>query len=78
MQRGTHLFSTALDLFLLGCEARRLTSGTRQFYIAKLSLFIRWREEQGLHTLQQLTAHDLRRYLVYLSRRSALPVQPGP
>lgn len=28
MQRGTHLFSTALDLFFLDCEARRLTDQT--------------------------------------------------
>ncbi|MCC6167436.1 MAG: tyrosine-type recombinase/integrase [Caldilineaceae bacterium] len=67
--RGTHDFSAAFDMFLLDCEARRLTPGTRQFYTAKLSLFIRWCDEQGIHTLQQLTAHDLRRYLVHLSRR---------
>ena len=66
---GTHQFSDALDLFLLDCEARRLTVATREFYRLKLSLFVRWCDEQGIKTLQQLTAHDLRRYLVSLSRR---------
>lgn len=69
MQRGTHLFSTALDLFFLDCEARRLTAGTLQFYQAKLSLFVRWCEQEGLQTIQDLTAHHIRRYLVHLQRR---------
>ena len=66
---GTHQLSDALDLFLLDCEARRLTVATRDFYRLKLSLFVRWCGDQGITTLQQLTAHDLRRYLVSLSRR---------
>lgn len=70
MQRGTHVFSTVLDLFFLDCEARRLTEGTLQFYRAKLSLFIRWCEAEGLETIQELTAHHIRRYLVHLQRRN--------
>ena len=66
---GTHQLSDALDLFLLDCEARRLIVVTRDSYRLKLSLFVRWCDEQGITTLQQLTAHDLRRYLVSLSRR---------
>jgi integrase/recombinase XerD len=69
MQRGTHLFSTAFDLFLLDCEARRLTVQTLSFYKAKLSLFIRWCEADGIETIQDLTAHHIRRYLVHLNRR---------
>ena len=69
MQRGTHLFSTALDLFFLDCEARRLTDATLSFYRVKLSLFIRWCEAEGLETIQDLTAHHIRRYLVHLHRR---------
>ncbi len=42
---------------------------TREFYRLKLGLFVRWCDEQGVTTLQQLTAHDLRRHLVSLSRR---------
>lgn len=69
MQRGTHLFVTALDLFFLDCEARRLTDQTLSFYRAKLSLFIRWCEADGLETVEDLTAHHIRRYLVDLHRR---------
>ena len=69
MQRRTHLFSTALDLFFLDCEARRLTDATLSFYRGKLSLFIRWCEAEGLETIQDLTAHHIRRYLVHLHRR---------
>jgi integrase/recombinase XerD len=53
----------------LDCEARRLTASTRQFYSVKLSLFLRWCDEQEIKTLQALTAHDLRRYFVSLLRR---------
>ena len=56
-------------MFLLDCEARRLTLGTRQIYTAKLSLFIRWCDRQDIHALHELSAHDIRRYLVHLSRR---------
>jgi integrase/recombinase XerD len=69
MQRGTQIFSTALDLFLLDCEARRLTDQTLSFYRAKLSLFIRWYEADGIETIQDLSAHHIRRYLVHLHRR---------
>ena len=69
MQRGTHLFSTVFDLFLLDCEARRLTDQTLSFYRAKLSLFFRWCEADGLEAIQELTAHHIRRYLVELHRR---------
>jgi integrase/recombinase XerD len=69
MQRGTQLFLTALDLFFLDCEARRLTDGTLSFYHAKLTLFVRWCEAEGLESVQELTAHHIRRYLVHLQRR---------
>lgn len=66
---GTHRIWDALDLFLLDCEARRLTASTREFYRLKLSLFVRWCDENNIVTVQDPTAHDLRRYLVQLSRR---------
>jgi site-specific recombinase XerD len=69
MHLGTHNFSDAFDMFLLDCEARRLTPATRQFYSGKLSLFIRWCEGEDIHALHELTAHHIRRYLVHLSRR---------
>lgn len=69
MHLGTHRFSDALDLFLLDCEARRLTPSTLTFYRVKLSLFFRWCEGDGLQTIQELTSHHIRRYLVHLQRR---------
>jgi site-specific recombinase XerC len=69
MHLGTHLFSDAFDMFLLDCEARRLTPATREFYKVKLSRFIRWCESEGVHALHELTAHHIRHYLVHLSRR---------
>lgn len=70
MQRGTRIFLTALDLFFLDCEARRLTDATLSFYRAKLTLFIRWCEAEGLESVDELTAHHIRRYLVHLHRRN--------
>ena len=68
MGRGTHQIWDALDLFLLNGEAP-LTTSTLQFYRVKLSLLLRWCVEQGVITLEALTAHDLRRYFVSLHRR---------
>lgn len=70
MHLGTHQFSDAFDMFMLDCEARRLTPGTRQFYQYKLSLFIAWCETEGLRALHELTAHHIRRYLISISRRN--------
>lgn len=69
MQRGTTTLYDALDLFLLDCEARRLTPSTRQFYTAKLSVFIRWCQEHQVDTLGVLTSTDIRRFLVHIQRR---------
>lgn len=69
MQRGTLSLCDGLDMFLLDCEARRLTQSTRQFYRAKLSVFIRWCSENGVENLCDLSAHDVRRFLVHVQRR---------
>lgn len=69
MERETFLLDDGLDLFLLDCEARRLTEATRQFYKTKLSVFIRWCAEQDVTNLGQVSAHDIRRFLVSIQRR---------
>ena len=69
MQRGTTTILDALDMFLLDCEARRLTPSTRQFYQAKLSVFLRWCDEHGVENLPDLTAHHIRQFLVHILRR---------
>ncbi len=69
MQRRTTTLLDALDMFLLDCEARRLTELTREFYSSKLSIFIRWCAEHDVKTVDELTAHDIRRFQVHIQRR---------
>lgn len=69
MQRGTITLHDSLDIFLLDCESRRLTKSTRQFYKAKLSVFIAWCDSEGIQDLGKLGAHDIRRFLVHIQRR---------
>lgn len=69
MQRRTPQFCDALDMFLLDCEARRLTPSTRKFYRTKLSVFIGWCTENGVEYLGDLTSNDIRRFLVNIQRR---------
>lgn len=69
MQRGTFLLDDSLDMFLLDCEARRLTKSTRQFYRAKLSVFINWCNEQGITGVGEVSAHLIRKFLVSIQRR---------
>jgi integrase/recombinase XerD len=69
MQRGTFSLHDCLDMFLLDCEARRLTPSTRQFYRAKLSVFLAWCDDQPVEQIGQLTAHHIRQFLVHIQRR---------
>lgn len=69
MQRRTFSLNDGLDMFLLDCEARRLTPQTLTFYKQKLSVFVRWCEEQQLDGLDDVTARDLRQFLVSIQRR---------
>ena len=55
-------------MFLLDCEARRLTELTA-IYSSKLSIFIRWCAENDVDSLDELTAHDIRRFQVHIQRR---------
>jgi integrase/recombinase XerD len=70
-QRRTHIISLpdALDMFLLDCAARRLTEGTLQFYKSKLAVFFHWCDEHDINALADITAHDIRRFLVDIHRR---------
>ncbi|MCC6457904.1 MAG: tyrosine-type recombinase/integrase [Caldilineaceae bacterium] len=70
-QRRTReiLLSDALDMFLLDCAARRLTEGTLQFYKSKLAVFFHWCGDHNINALAEVTAHDIRRFLVDIHRR---------
>lgn len=69
MQRGTFSIQDGIDIFLLDCEARRLTASTREFYRGKLAVFVAWCDGEGVRELACLSAHDLRCFLVHIQRR---------
>lgn len=59
---------SALDLFLLEGESRRFTEKTLEFYQGRLSLFIRWCEPRDVMSIETLTHHHIRQYLVDLQQ----------
>lgn len=67
---GTYQLMDAVDMFLLDCEARRLTPATRQFYQSKMRRFIRFCAGEGVHALHELTPHHIRNYLISFPRRN--------
>lgn len=69
IQRGTHTIDDGYEMFMLDCEARRLTPSTQQFYRAKLRIFLRWCNGNEVETLADLSAHKLRQFLVDQQRR---------
>ncbi len=69
MQRGTYSLYDGLDIFLLDCEARRLTAGTLQFYRSKLRIFLSWCDEEGVGQMENLTSHHIRRFLVSIQHQ---------
>lgn len=56
----------ALELFLLDCKARKLTKSTQAFYKDKVGRFVHWLSDAGVHSLQDITATRIKRYMVYL------------
>lgn len=59
----------AFEMFLLDCEARQFTKHTLRFYRGRLSLFVRWCDENNIDTIGVVTAIHLRRYLVDTQHR---------
>lgn len=59
----------ALDLFLLDCQSRRLTKSTVSFYKDKVGRFAHWLADNGVTTLDSITAVMIKRYLVSLQDR---------
>lgn len=66
---GTLPLTDARDMFLLDCEARRLSPATRSFYTRKLRLIIRWYHAQNLYNVEDVTPHNIRLYLASLAER---------
>lgn len=61
--------SDAYELFLLDCQARRLTPSTLIFYQQKVKRFTNWLTENGINTLDAITSHHIKAYLVSLQER---------
>jgi site-specific recombinase XerD len=59
----------ALELFLLDRRARGLASSTLEFYQDRLRPFLAYLQDQGIVTLDDLTAAHIRAYLVTLQAR---------
>lgn len=60
----------ALSMFLLECEARQFTSHTMRFYHGRLSLFVRWCDQQEPPPrLHEVTPVHIRMFLVDAQRR---------
>lgn len=59
---------SALDLFLLECEARQFTDNTLRYYRQRLGQFVTWCAEQDAATLADITAPLIRAFLVERAR----------
>jgi|688.fasta_scaffold293558_2 integrase/recombinase XerD len=65
-ETGTSSLHDALDMFLLDCQVRRLTTSTIAFYRLKISAFFRWLADRDLTDLEDITARHIKRYIVHL------------
>ena len=66
---STILLSDALALFLLECQARRLTASPLTFYKEKVGMFIRWLSDNEVTTLDEITTVHIKRWLVSMQDR---------
>lgn len=58
-----------MDVFMLDCEARRLTTQTRAYYQRRLNQFARYCAEQGLTRVEEITPTHLRTYFADMVAR---------
>jgi site-specific recombinase XerD len=56
----------AVELFTLDNQARRFTPATMKFYHFRLTHFVQWCEQNGLHLLSEITPKQIREYLIHL------------
>lgn len=70
MQQRSTTLADALDLFVLDCRAQRFTKSTLGFYQGRLSLFVKWCDANGTTLLHELTATDIKRFLVHLQDKA--------
>lgn len=63
----------AANRFLLDCQARNLTPGTRRFYAQRLAGFFAFLEPRGVRTPQEITPELVRTFLAGYVERGASP-----
>ncbi len=66
---STLSLTDALALFILDCQARRLTVATLTTYENKISLFIRWLADNDITNLHAVTNVYIKRYMVHLQNK---------
>ncbi len=57
-------------MFLLDCEARRLTPAPANFTASNSPFLCAGVRPIGIHAVHELTAHHIRRYLISVSRHN--------
>lgn len=60
----------AYELFMLDGESRGFTRDTLRFYRDRLGIALRWCSEQGIATVQELTATSIKLYLTGMQQRN--------
>ena len=63
----------AFDDFLQHCESRGLSTKTVSYYTQQVSKLVTWLKQRGITELENVTADDLRRYLVHLRKSGIAP-----
>ena len=62
-----------VGVFLHACRSRNLTAGTIEFYRKKLKAFLQFCSDQALTNISQITADDIRQFLIILEERKHKP-----
>ena len=69
---STNLVSQWVQQYLIDCQARQLVHGTISFYRKKLNQFVRYCNEFGVTTIDQINANLIRGFLVNLEERATI------
>jgi site-specific recombinase XerD len=62
-----------IGIFLHACRSRNLAAGTIEFYCKKLNVFIQFCTDLAITNISQLTAENIRQFLIYLEEKKHKP-----
>ena len=62
-----------IGIFLHACRSRNLAAGTIEFYGKKLKVFIQFCTDLAITNISQLTAENIRQFLIYLEEKKHKP-----